>query len=76
MRFLFVRLFGTKTDEEKVKSKRRLEYLIERGDENHCYVKKWLKQSFIPQIQADPSFYSWRNNVRLFFLLDVLVFIA
>jgi hypothetical protein len=59
------RIFGTKTDDEKVKAKRRLEYLIERGDDNHLYVKKWLKLPFIPKIQADPNFYSWRNNVRL-----------
>lgn len=54
-----------RTDEEKVASRRKVDYVAEKIDEYPRYVAKWLKASWFPQIRQDPSFYSFLNHKTL-----------
>lgn len=54
-----------RTDEEKVSSRRKVDYVAEKLDEYPRYVAKWLKASWFPLVRQDPSFYSFLNHKTL-----------
>ncbi|PRP89307.1 hypothetical protein PROFUN_02181 [Planoprotostelium fungivorum] len=54
------------TKEVDVTTKRVFDFVMERGIEGeHVYLRKWLSQPFVPQIRADPNFYSLLNHKAL-----------
>lgn len=54
-----------RTDEEKVSSRRKVDYVAAKLDEYPRYVAKWLKAPWFPQMRQDPSFYSFLNHKTL-----------
>lgn len=51
--------------EEKVATKRKIDYVVARLDEYPKYVAKWTNASWFAEVRADPSFYSFLNHKSL-----------